>query len=52
MADIIKRHDDDVIFSYESLQEFIRLIQRQGINNLTIYSYYKEIILSIFDTNV
>lgn len=38
MADIIKRHDDDVIFSYESLQEFIRLIQRQGINNLTIYS--------------
>lgn len=38
MADIIKTHDDDVIFSYESLQEFIRLIQRQGINNLTIYS--------------
>ena len=38
MADIIKRHSDDVIFSLESLQEFIRLIQRQGINNLTIYS--------------
>ena len=34
----IKQHDDDVIFSRDSLEEFIRLIQRQGINNLTIYS--------------
>ena len=35
---IIQRHNTDVIFSKESLEEFIRLIQRQGINNLTIYS--------------
>ena len=35
---LVKQHDDDVIFSRESLEEFIRLIQRQGINNLTIYS--------------
>lgn len=34
----VKQHDDDVIFSKESLEEFIRLIQRQGINNLTVYS--------------
>ena len=34
----VKMHDDDVIFSKESLEEFIRLIQRQGINNLTVYS--------------
>ena len=32
------QHDKDVIFYDKSLKEFIRLIQRQGINNLTIYS--------------
>jgi len=35
---VVKAHDDDVIFSFESLKEFIRLIQRQGISNLDIYS--------------
>lgn len=34
----LKLHDTDVIFAKDSLEEFIRLIQRQGINNLTIYS--------------
>ena len=37
-TDLIQRHNEDVIFSSKSLEEFIRLIQRQGINNLTIYS--------------
>lgn len=41
---IVKRHDDDVIFSSESLREFIRLIQRQGINNLDIYSVQKDLL--------
>ena len=41
---IMKAHDDDVIFSYESLQEFIRLIQRQGIHNLYIYSVTDDLI--------
>ena len=36
--DRIQRHNQDVIFYKDSLEEFIRLIQRQGINNLTIYS--------------
>ena len=44
MADIIKAHDDDVIFSKESLDEFIRLIQRQGIHNLYIYSVTDDLI--------
>lgn len=44
MADIIKAHDEDVIFSKDSLDEFIRLIQRQGIHNLYIYSVTDDLI--------
>ena len=34
----IRDHKNDVIFSYESLQEFVKLIQRQGINNIKVFS--------------
>ena len=54
MADnvIIKQHDDDVIFSLESLKEFIRLIQRQGINNLVIYSVKDDLLKDDAYTNI
>ena len=42
---VVKAHDDDVIFSFESLKEFIRLIQRQGISNLDIYSVQNDLLL-------
>ena len=38
MAETYRVHDNDVIFYKESLEEFIRLIKRQGINNLEILS--------------
>ena len=40
----LKTHDDDVILSLESFKEYTRLIQRQGINNLTILSVTDELL--------
>ena len=50
MADEVKtstiewNHSQDVIFTEESLEEFIRLINRNGINGIKIYSVRNDIL--------
>ena len=38
MADITNTHENDVIFNIDSLREFIKLIKRQGTENIDFYA--------------
>ena len=44
MAENYLIHNDDIIFNRDSLEAFIKLIKRQGINNLDIYSVNDDLL--------